>query len=185
MQNEPLPPPDGPQTTLTEPETAKQKFERERLTRRQALKKFGMTSAMATLALFSVDDLARMVGGALERQARNSKIAAQVAEEFQHAGIAVGAVMPNPSYYPYPNPSYYPYDTPPYYQADGSPAGNAGRAFGAACSKNPGVDKNGDPRNCIDCLRAACKAKYPNIGPYGIMVSQSYDVCVGAGNPNC
>ena len=75
-------------------ETAKQKFERERLTRRQALKRFGLTSAMTAFALFSVDDLARMVGAAMERQAKNSKIAEQVAQEFQSAGIAIGAVRP-------------------------------------------------------------------------------------------
>ncbi len=96
MQNETFPPHDTPETAPTETETAKQKFEQERLTRRQALKKFGMTSAMATFALFSVDDLARMVGGAMERQARNSKIAAQVAEEFQHSGIALGATQYTP-----------------------------------------------------------------------------------------
>lgn len=91
MTNETFPQNDPPETAPTEMttiETPREKFERERLTRRQALKRFGMTSAMATFALFSVDDLARMVGGAMERQARNSKIAAQVAQEFQQAGVA-------------------------------------------------------------------------------------------------
>ena len=88
MQNESFSPQDGPETAPAETETAKQKFERERLTRRQALKKFGMTSAMATFALFSVDDLARMVGAAMERQAKNSKIAEQVAKEFEAMGVA-------------------------------------------------------------------------------------------------
>lgn len=96
MQNETFPPHDTPETAPAKTETAKQKFEQERLTRRQALKKFGMTSAMATFALFSVDDLARMVGGAMERQARNNKIATQVAEEFKHSGIALAA-----TYYTY------------------------------------------------------------------------------------
>jgi hypothetical protein len=71
------------------PETAKEKFERERLTRRQALKKFGMTSAMAAFALFSVDDLAHMVGKAIEQKAGDSQVATQVAKEFQSAGIAL------------------------------------------------------------------------------------------------
>ncbi len=148
MQNESLPPPDGLEPTPTEPETAKQKFERERLTRRQALKKFGMTSAMATFALFSVDDLARMVGGAMERQARNSKIAAQVAQEFQHSGIAVGAVMPNPSYYPYSNP--------PYYNTCSS------GACGACCTQNT-KDMNQcltDLTNCIKYKLGDCSAYY-------------------------
>lgn len=70
------------------PETAKEKFERERLSRRQALKRFGMTSAMATFAMFSVDDLARMVGKAMQQRAGDNKIAAQLAQEFQNAGAA-------------------------------------------------------------------------------------------------
>jgi len=70
------------------PETAKEKFERERLSRRQALKRLGMTSAMATLGLFSVDDLARMVGRAMQQRAGDNKIAAQLAQEFQNAGAA-------------------------------------------------------------------------------------------------
>ncbi len=64
-------------------------FERGRVSRRQALKKLGMTSAMAAFALFSVDDLARMVGKAMEQRARDNKVAEQVAKEFQQAGIAL------------------------------------------------------------------------------------------------
>ena len=69
-------------------ETAQDKFERERLSRRQALKRFGMTSAMATFALFSVDDLARMVGKAMQQRAGDNKVAEQVAKEFQQSGMA-------------------------------------------------------------------------------------------------
>ena len=71
------------------PETAKEKFERERLTRRQALKKFGMTSAMAAFALFSVDDLARMVGKTMQQRAGDNKVAEQIAQEFQQAGVVM------------------------------------------------------------------------------------------------
>ena len=70
-------------------ETDRDRFERERLSRRQALKRFGMTSAMATFALFSVDDLARMVGKAMQQRAGDNKVAAQVAKEFQSAGIVL------------------------------------------------------------------------------------------------
>lgn len=63
-------------------------FEQGRLSRRQALKKLGVTSAMATFALFSVDDLARMVGRAMQQRAGDSKIAEQLAKEFQNVGIA-------------------------------------------------------------------------------------------------
>lgn len=78
-------------------ETERERFERERLTRRQALKRFGMTSAMAAFALFSVDDLARMVGKAMQQRAGDNRIAGQLAKEFQQAGIAL-ADLP-PSYY--------------------------------------------------------------------------------------
>ena len=70
-------------------ETAKEKFERERLSRRQALKKFGMTSAIATFALFSLDDLARMVGKAMQQRVRDDKVATQVAKELQQAGVVL------------------------------------------------------------------------------------------------
>ena len=79
------------------PESAKEKFERERLTRRQALKKFGMTSAMAAFALFSVDDLAHIVGRAMQQRAGDNKVAEQVAREFQQAGIAFAGGLSNPS----------------------------------------------------------------------------------------
>ena len=78
-------------------ETVKEKFERERLSRRQALKRLGMTSAMAAFALFSVDDLARMVGKAMQQRAGDNKVAEQVAQEFQQAGIAFAGGLSNPS----------------------------------------------------------------------------------------
>lgn len=77
----------------TPPETAQEttweKFERERLSRRQALKKFGITTGMAVFAMFSVDDLARMVGKAMQQRAGDNRIANQLAKEFQQAGIAM------------------------------------------------------------------------------------------------
>jgi len=78
-------------------ETQRERFERERLSRRQALKRFGMTSAMATFALFSVDDLARMVGKAVEQRAADNKVVEQVAKEFQKAGIAMADLGPGGS----------------------------------------------------------------------------------------
>jgi hypothetical protein len=70
-------------------ETKAAKFERERYTRRQALRKFGLTTAMATFAMFSVDDLAHMVGNALQQHAGDSQVAEQVAKEFQQAGVVL------------------------------------------------------------------------------------------------
>ena len=75
--------------TSVSPETAMERFERERLSRRQALKKFGITSAMATFAMFSVDDLAHMVGKAMQQRASDNKVAQAIAKEFQGAGIAI------------------------------------------------------------------------------------------------
>lgn len=75
-------------------ENAWVEFERGRVSRRQALKKLGMTSAMAAFALFSVDDLARMVGKAMQQRAADNKVVEQVAKEFQQAGIAL-AYDPN------------------------------------------------------------------------------------------
>ena len=72
-------------------ETDKERFERERLSRRQALRKFGVTAGMATFALFSVDDLARMVGKAMQQRVRDNRVAEQVAEEFQRAGVALAS----------------------------------------------------------------------------------------------
>ena len=52
---------------------------------------------MAAFALFSMDDLARMVGKAMQQRAGDNRIAGQLAKEFQQAGIAL-ADLP-PSYY--------------------------------------------------------------------------------------
>lgn len=81
------------------PETAKAKFERERLSRRQALKRLGMTSAMTAFAMFSVDDLARMVGKAMQQRAGDNKVAEQVAKELQQAGVALAAGPGSPCNY--------------------------------------------------------------------------------------
>lgn len=70
-------------------DTSWEQFERGQLSRRQALKKLGITSTMAVAAMFSVDDLARLVGKAMEQRARDNKVVEQVAREFQQAGIAM------------------------------------------------------------------------------------------------
>ena len=86
-------------------ETAQQVFERQRLARRQALKRFGITSAMATFAMFSVDDLAHVVGKAMQQRASDNKIAGQIAREFQEAGVAfAGGTSPSGTGSP-PNPN--------------------------------------------------------------------------------
>ena len=74
-------------------ETAKEKFERERLSRRQALKKMAIEALerRALFALFSVDDLARMVGKAMQQRAADNKIAERIAEELHSTGVAQAA----------------------------------------------------------------------------------------------
>lgn len=74
-------------------EPAAVRFDRERLSRRQALKRFGITTGMATFAMFSADDLARMVGQALQQRAGDSQIANQIAREFQQAGVVMAATQ--------------------------------------------------------------------------------------------
>ena len=69
-------------------ETKLQKFEREQLTRRQALRKFGFGAGMAALALLSTDDLAHMVGKRMAQIAGDNKIANTVAKELENAGVA-------------------------------------------------------------------------------------------------
>ncbi len=66
-----------------------QKYEREQLSRRAALRKMGYTSALAAFAMFSVDDLARMVGKAMEQRARDSQVAEVAARELQGAGVVM------------------------------------------------------------------------------------------------
>ncbi len=80
-QSEPVAAPAG--------ETKTQKLEREQLSRRAALRKLGYTSVLSVFALFSVDDLARMVGRAMEQKARDNEVAEVVARELRDAGLAM------------------------------------------------------------------------------------------------
>ncbi len=64
-------------------------MEQERPTRRQALRKFGFGAGLSAFMLLGVDDLARMVGKEMERRAGDSKVAGQIAKEFQSAGVAL------------------------------------------------------------------------------------------------
>ncbi len=116
----------------TKPETAKEQFERERLTRRQAMRKFGLTAGMATFAMFSVDDLARIVGKAMQQRAGDNKIAAQIAQEFQQAGIALADVS----------------NALPY------------KEYGIKCKGN--TNTYGKASTCADCVKLGCDADYPS-----------------------
>jgi hypothetical protein len=64
------------------------RIEREKMTRRAALRKLGFGAGLAVFSLLGVDDLARLVGQRMERMAGDNKVAEQIAKEFQQAGIA-------------------------------------------------------------------------------------------------
>jgi len=134
----------------TPPEMDRERFERERLTRRQALRKFGVTAGMATFAMFSVDDLARMVGKAMQQRAGDSRVAGQVAQEFQQAGIAYATTSgPSAPCANDPNPS----------------CCDAMQTFKAAylkCKKSGG--SGGDLTMCILDARLACGSTTAALG---------------------
>lgn len=76
-------------TTPTPEQIAKaRKFEREQLTRRQAIRKLGFGAGAAAFFALSTDDLTHMVGKELQKSAGDNKIANQVAKELNNAGIA-------------------------------------------------------------------------------------------------
>ena len=67
---------------------ARKKFEAEKLTRRSALKKFGITTGMSVFGMFAADDLARLVIKKMEQHEETRQIAETVAYEFKNAGVA-------------------------------------------------------------------------------------------------
>lgn len=73
---------------------ARVKFEAARLTRRQALAKFGFRFGMVAVAALSVDDLVRATGQALQQRADTNKAVEQVARELQRAGVANADMLP-------------------------------------------------------------------------------------------
>lgn len=64
------------------------KLEDERMSRRQALRKMGILSGVAVLALVSVDDLARLASKQLATNAGNLEVAGAVAKGLRNAGVA-------------------------------------------------------------------------------------------------
>lgn len=64
------------------------KFEAEELTRRSALRKFGITSSMALFGMFAIDDLARVAIKKMEENKLTHEVGETVAKEFKNSGIA-------------------------------------------------------------------------------------------------
>lgn len=83
---------------------AREQFEAEKLTRRSALRKFGITSGMAVFGMFASDDLARMVIQKMEEHKETRQIAETVAYEFKNSGIAFADSSNQPAcgYYNFP-----------------------------------------------------------------------------------
>jgi len=80
------------------------KLEDERMSRRQALRKMGILSGVAVLALVSVDDLARLAAKQLAAHSGDSEVAGSVAKSLRSAGVAFadpyGTFDPNDEYFP-------------------------------------------------------------------------------------
>lgn len=73
---------------------AREQFEQEKMTRRAALRKFGITTGMSVFGLFAVDDLARMVIGKMQEHEATKQIAEGLAHEFKDAGAVFAVVTP-------------------------------------------------------------------------------------------
>jgi hypothetical protein len=63
-------------------------YERQAMTRRQALGRLGFLAGAAAVAALGVDDLTRLVGKEMERRVGDDKTARKVAQEFSNAGVA-------------------------------------------------------------------------------------------------
>jgi hypothetical protein len=66
----------------------KSTYERQAMTRRQALGRLGFLAGAAAVAALGVDDLTRLVGKEMEKRAGDNKTARKVAQEFANAGVA-------------------------------------------------------------------------------------------------
>lgn len=116
-------------------------FEKERFTRRQAMRKFGFGAGLSAFMLLGVDDLARMVGQRLQQMDSDNKVANQVAKEFQSAGIALAAGGPS-------NPCL----------------GKSGSAYTSCCDGLPTTsqclsccgDDSNCAVNCTNCEQTPC-----------------------------
>ncbi|MDX1932135.1 MAG: hypothetical protein SFU56_05995 [Capsulimonadales bacterium] len=78
---------------------ARARFEQEKMSRRAALKKIGVQSAMAVLGVFSVEQLAQAASASMKNRERNNRVTHEVAKQFKDAGISVTAAAdPSPGW---------------------------------------------------------------------------------------
>ena len=143
-------------------ESARLKFEAEKMTRRAALRKLGITSGMAFFSLFAVDDLARMAIKQMRQNEATRDIAETVAREFKDSGIAFADTPPNP--------------TP--CSASQILPGCAGADIGTncVCCATAAVSQQA-------CVQQACLRCYPNgLSWWYYSDFAAYNTCVREGN---
>lgn len=83
--------PNDDNALIPDTQTAREKFEQARLSRRAALRKIGITSGMAFFSMFAVDDLARMAIKKMEENKQTREIGETVAREFKNTGVVFAA----------------------------------------------------------------------------------------------
>lgn len=82
---------------LDDVQAARKRFEQQKMTRRQALRKMGVMSATAVIGILSIDDLARLSAERLKQHGATRALGESVAHEFKDAGVAFADTMPKPS----------------------------------------------------------------------------------------
>lgn len=109
------------------------KLEAEKMSRRQALKKMGVTAGFMLVAMPSIDDLARLAAAKLQETQATRAIGDSLAKDLRGAGVAFADTMGTPQYYA-------PIHMPP------------------KCKNgDPNNGNNGGVANCEDCQAAQFK----------------------------
>lgn len=91
--------PDPVSEPVSEAAAARAKFEQEKMSRRAALRKIGLTSGMALFGMFAVDDLARLALRGLQQHKETQAVAETVAQELRSSGVAFAADGDGSDYY--------------------------------------------------------------------------------------
>ena len=76
---------------VSEAAAARAKFEQEKMSRRAALRKIGLTSGMALFGMLAVDDFARLALRGLQQHKETQAVAETVAQELRSSGVAFAA----------------------------------------------------------------------------------------------
>lgn len=119
----------GNGTPRGELQASRKRFEDERMTRREALRRIGLMMGMATFAMLSVDDLARFSAKKLQEHEVSKGIGDSLANEFRSAGVAFA----NPSGPPPPDPSGPPPDPSGGSCDEPNPSGMSAQGAGDSC----------------------------------------------------